>query len=111
MVAGLRDPDPGPTSAIVVDGLDVLNRKEREELHQRIGLQLQTSTLFDELTVRENLDLLAMLYRKARPVSALIEAFDLTSKAKSRLAGLSRPAYGLPVAATPVCYCTCLAYR
>src|SRR3712207_988552 len=45
IIEGLRDPDRSEVTRIEVDGLDVLDRKGREELPQRIGLQLQTSSL------------------------------------------------------------------
>lgn len=87
IIEGLREPDNGAT--VQVGGLDVRNKSQRDELHQRIGLQLQTSSLFDELTVRENLEMLAMLYRKARPVQQLLTEFDLLEKANARLDTLS----------------------
>ncbi len=89
IVEGLREPDARPGTNIIVDGLDVRDPGGRNDLHQRIGLQLQTSALFDELTVRENLDLLAALYRKARPVGEIIAEFDLEEKANARLDTLS----------------------
>ncbi|MEI6044892.1 MAG: ATP-binding cassette domain-containing protein [Chloroflexota bacterium] len=89
MIEGLRQPDVHPDTALIVDGLDVQNPKQRKELHQRIGLQLQTSSLFEELSVRENLEMLAMLYRKARPVNQLLKEFDLEQKAKAGLGTLS----------------------
>lgn len=46
IIEGLREPDPAPNTTIRVAGLDVRERKQRDELHQRIGLQLQTSALF-----------------------------------------------------------------
>lgn len=89
IIEGLRQPDANPLTLVKVDGLDVQNPRQRDELHQRIGLQLQTSSLFEELSVRENLEMLAMLYRKARPVSALLKEFDLEAKAKAGLGTLS----------------------
>lgn len=89
IIEGLRDPDKTPTTAVQVDGLNVLNAKQREELRQRMGLQLQSSSLFEELTIEENLSMLAMLYRKARSVKQLLEEFDLVEKAKARISTLS----------------------
>ena len=89
IIEGMREPDKAPNTLVLVDGLDVRDSRQRDELHQRIGLQLQTSTLFDELTVKENLDMLASLYRQARPVKELLEEFDLVSKASARLGTLS----------------------
>lgn len=89
IIEGLRNPDQHGTSQVQVDGLDVLKPAQRDEIKQRIGLQLQTSSLFEELTVRENLEMLAMLYRKARPVKELLKEFDLEEKAGMRLDTLS----------------------
>lgn len=89
IIEGLRDPDKTPTTAVQVDGLNVLDARQREELRQRMGLQLQSSSLFEELTIEENLSMLAMLYRKARPVKQLLEEFDLVEKAKARISTLS----------------------
>jgi ABC-2 type transport system ATP-binding protein len=83
IIEGLRQPDKNPTTAVRVDGLNVLNPKECRELKQRMGLQLQSSSLFPELSVRENLQMLAMLYRRARPVDGLLQEFDLTEKANA----------------------------
>ena len=89
IIEGLRLPDALPATVVRVDGLDVRDRRQCDELHQRIGLQLQSSALFEELTVEENLDLLASLYRKARPVKALLKEFNLEEKARARLGTLS----------------------
>jgi ABC-2 type transport system ATP-binding protein len=89
MIEGLREPDKNPATTLTVDGLNVRDKKQRDELHQRIGLQLQTSSLFDELTVSENLNMLAMFYRKARPVKDLLQEFSITEKANARLDTLS----------------------
>ncbi len=89
IIEGLRQPDHLPGTQVMVDGLDVQNARQCAELHQRIGLQLQTSALFEELTVAENLDLLASLYRKARSVKGLLQEFNLEEKAKARLSTLS----------------------
>jgi ABC-2 type transport system ATP-binding protein len=89
MIEGLREPDKNANTTLFVDGLDVRNKKQRDELHQRIGLQLQTSSLFDEMTVGENLKMLAMLYRQARPVNEILQEFKLIEKATARLGTLS----------------------
>jgi ABC-2 type transport system ATP-binding protein len=89
IIEGLRSPDSNPSTSIRVDSLNVLNSKDRAELRHRIGLQLQTSALFDELTVRENLEMLAMLYRNSVSVIQLLKDYDLEEKAKARLDTLS----------------------
>ena len=52
-VLGLIEPDEG---AIEIDGQDVLRmrRREREALHDRIGMLFQNGALFDSLPVWEN---------------------------------------------------------
>jgi ABC-2 type transport system ATP-binding protein len=89
MIEGLREPDKHHETTLLVDGLNVRDKKQRDELHQRIGLQLQTSSLFDELSVSENLNMLAMLYRKSRPVKDLLQEFNLIEKTNARLDTLS----------------------
>jgi ABC-2 type transport system ATP-binding protein len=89
IIEGLRQPDPNQATVVRVNGLDVQNQKQREELRQRIGLQLQVSSLFDELTVRENLEMLAMLYRRAIAVGQLLKEFELEAKTNARLDTLS----------------------
>jgi ABC-2 type transport system ATP-binding protein len=63
MIEGLRVPDEG---AITVTGIDAL--RYPEQVKRRIGVQLQTTALFDYLTVRELIGLFASLY--ASPASA-----------------------------------------
>jgi ABC-2 type transport system ATP-binding protein len=89
IIEGLRDPDAKANTVVLVDGLDIHKPKERAEVHQRIGLQLQSSTFFEELTVRENLEMLCQLYRKASPVKSLLQEFDLVEKANARIGTLS----------------------
>ncbi len=89
IIEGLREPDNRKDTSVNVAGLNVLNKRECAELHHLIGLQLQTSALFDELTVRENLSMLAMLYRKPKGVKQLLKEFDLEEKANALLSTLS----------------------
>ena len=89
IIEGLRTPDARPDTTVSVDGLDVKDRRQRDELHHRIGLQLQTSALFEELSVRENLEMLASLYRRSKPVEGLLKEFNLEDKAKPRTGTLS----------------------
>ncbi len=89
IIEGLREPDANPTTVVQVCGLDVRNPRQRDELHQRIGLQLQSSALFEELTVRENLQMLTGLYRQSRSVPQLLHEFDLEEKANARIGTLS----------------------
>jgi ABC-2 type transport system ATP-binding protein len=87
-IEGLRKPDAGE---IDVAGYDAV--REAEDLKRIIGVQLQSTALFDYLTVRETLKLFADLYgaddSPAR-IRELLEAVSLTEEAKSRVEDLSR---------------------
>jgi ABC-2 type transport system ATP-binding protein len=74
-VAGLRVPDAGTIS---VSGLDP--RRDRDELRQRVGVQLQESQLPDRLKVWEALELYSSFYRKPADWERLIEELGLAGK-------------------------------
>ena len=59
MLEGLRRPDGG---SALIEGLDV--QSNRAAVQARVGVQLQSTTLFPELSVFDNLRLLAALYRQ-----------------------------------------------
>jgi len=86
-IEGLRKPDAGE---IEVAGYDAV--RESEVLKRIIGVQLQSTALFDSLTVRETLKLFADLYgaddSPAR-IRDLLDAVSLTEKTKSRVENLS----------------------
>src|SRR5947209_19413395 len=66
MIEGLRDPDGG---AAFIDGLEV--SRHRRATHARIGVQLQSNALFADLSVRDNLRVLAALNRHTGTVERL----------------------------------------
>jgi len=74
-VVGLRTPDRG---SITVLGLDP--RRERAELRQRVGVQLQESRVPDKLRVWEALDLHASYYRQPADWRRLLETLGLAGK-------------------------------
>jgi ABC-2 type transport system ATP-binding protein len=86
-IEGLRKPDAGE---IEVAGYDAV--REAEDLKRIIGVQLQSTALFDYLTVRETLKLFADLYgadgSPAR-IRDLLDVVSLAEKAKSRVENLS----------------------
>ncbi|MXQ52681.1 ABC transporter ATP-binding protein [Shimazuella alba] len=84
MIEGLRDPDDGK---IVVAGVDA--KRQKKKLKQHIGMQLQSTSLFDYLTVKESIELYASFYPKARPVKELLVSFDLQEKEKTWVKHLS----------------------
>ena len=78
MLEGIRVPDGGEAR---VDGLDV--RRQRREVQRRIGVQLQATTLFPELSVRETLRLFGSFYPLALEADALLRQVALEEKAKA----------------------------
>ncbi len=83
-IEGLRAPDRGTVSVL---GLDP--GRDRAELTQRLGVQLQESRLPDKLRVDEALDLYSSFYRNPADWRALIEMLGLADKTKTRFAKLS----------------------
>jgi ABC-2 type transport system ATP-binding protein len=84
MVEGMRPIDEG---GAVIDGVDV--RRDPREVKRRIGIQLQASAFFDELTLIELLDLFGRLYGRAVEPMELLAEVELTDKAKSQVRTLS----------------------
>jgi ABC-2 type transport system ATP-binding protein len=84
MIEGMRPIDSGDAT---IDGVDV--RSHPREVKRRIGIQLQSSAFFDELTLVELLDLFARLYGRDVDPMALLGLIELTDKAKSQVRTLS----------------------
>jgi ABC-2 type transport system ATP-binding protein len=83
-IAGLRKPHAGEISVL---GLDP--RSQGKELHERVGIQLQTSQLPDKIQVREALELFASFYPNPVQPDALLEQLRLEEKATTRYVNLS----------------------
>lgn len=84
MLVGLRKPDEG-TAALA--GYDV--RKDVNKVKEVIGVQLQSTSLFELLKVEEILHLYASFYPSHVDINQLIEDMLLTEKRKDRIKGLS----------------------
>jgi ABC-2 type transport system ATP-binding protein len=84
MIEGMRPIDEGSAT---IDGVDV--RRDPREVKRRIGIQLQASAFFDELTLTELIDLFGQLYERNVDPAALLAMVDLTEKAKSQVRTLS----------------------
>jgi ABC-2 type transport system ATP-binding protein len=84
MIEGMRPIDAGEA---VIDGVDV--KADPREVKRRIGIQLQSSAFFDELTLVELLHLFGRLYERDVDPIALLDLVDLTEKAKSQVRTLS----------------------
>jgi ABC-2 type transport system ATP-binding protein len=81
---GLTTPDDG-----TVKLLDLTWRDNADELHQRIGIQLQETQFPDKLTVEEVIRLFRSFYRRGLTVEQSIATAQLEEKRKSRVGGLS----------------------
>ncbi|TBL80204.1 ABC transporter ATP-binding protein [Paenibacillus thalictri] len=84
MIEGLRKPDEGFAKVAGFDTLTSLNK-----VKEVIGVQLQSTSLFELLTVREIMNMYASFYKKSLPVEPLLEQMLLTDKAKGRVKSLS----------------------
>ena len=84
IIEGLRPADGG---SVRVFGLEV--SKAHRSIKERIGVSLQTTALFPNLTVSETLGLFASFFQhQARP-NDLLEKFGLTDKRRARVKHLS----------------------
>lgn len=75
ILVGLRRPDSGSVSVL---GLNPTTQKEK--LHKRIGVQLQTASLFPRLTVLESLRLNASFYPQSFAVEQVLSWIGLKEK-------------------------------
>ncbi|HSV65656.1 MAG TPA: ABC transporter ATP-binding protein [Mycobacteriales bacterium] len=82
-IDGLRTPDRGTVRVL---GLDP---RDRAELRQRVGVQLQSSGLPERIKVSEALELYASFYRQPADVRALAADLQLTGLAGRRYCTLS----------------------
>ena len=83
-IEGLRAPDRGEISVL---GLDP--RRDRAELTQRLGVQLQQAELPDRLRVGEALKLYSSLYRRPADWRELMETLGLADKSNTSFSKLS----------------------
>jgi ABC-2 type transport system ATP-binding protein len=83
-IGGLRKPDAGEISVL---GLDV--RADAKQLHERVGIQLQTSELPDKICVHEALDLFASFYPDPVAPEELLQLLGLEEKRDTRYVNLS----------------------
>ena len=64
-------------------------QRQNRAVRDRIGVQLQSTTLFTELSATDNLRLLAALYRRSLPVPWVLSTVGLADHAKAPLGTLS----------------------
>ncbi len=84
ILEGLRTPDGG--QALVL-GMDVA--KGVDGLKPRIGVSLQTASMYPKLTVVEVIDLFRSFYPQSRPTDELVEALGLGERRNAQTKELS----------------------
>jgi ABC-2 type transport system ATP-binding protein len=84
IIEGLRQPDSGTVRVL---GLDT--RRHADAIKQRIGVQLQTTALYQKLTVREIIALFGSFFAHALPPDDVIAMVNLEEKATTRSKQLS----------------------
>jgi ABC-2 type transport system ATP-binding protein len=84
MIEGLRRPDGGVAK---VAGFDT--QKELHKVKEVIGVQLQSTSLFDLLKVKEIVRMYASFYPRAVPVEPLLDSMILKEKMNDRVKHLS----------------------
>jgi ABC-2 type transport system ATP-binding protein len=84
MIEGLLVPDEGE----IAFG-DMNWSRHANEIKMRIGVQPQSSAMFELLTPEENLDLFASFYAKSRPTKEILELVNLTDHRFKKVKSLS----------------------
>lgn len=84
MIEGLR---PITSGSVILDGLDV--QKSPYAVKERIGIQLQSSSFFQNLNLVELLKLFNDLYLESSDPMTLLKEVGLEEKAKSQVKALS----------------------
>jgi ABC-2 type transport system ATP-binding protein len=84
ILEGLRESDAGEVTVL---GVDV--RRAPDALKPRIGVSLQTASMYPKLTVAELIDLFRSFYPTTRPTDELIDAFELGERRNAQSQVLS----------------------
>lgn len=84
MMEALRPIDSG---TVTIDGINV--KTSPQAIKRIIGIQLQSGTFFDKLTLIEQLEMLASLYASRIRAEELLAKVQLSDKAKSYVENLS----------------------
>jgi ABC-2 type transport system ATP-binding protein len=84
ILEGLRSADGGDVSVL---GVDVT--RDSDAVKPRIGVSLQTASLYPKLTVTEVVDLFRSFYPHPRPTNELIDALELGERHDAQTRNLS----------------------
>ena len=86
ILEGLRTADSGEAEVL---GQDPASPAGRRHVQESIGVSLQTTSLFDTLTVAETLDLFGSFYRRRASTASLLGQMGLEDRARIRVGELS----------------------
>jgi ABC-2 type transport system ATP-binding protein len=84
MIEGLRKPDGG---SMKVSNIDVA--KNSDKIKEIIGVQLQSTSIYDMIKVSEAIDLFGGYYRKSLPTAEILQEVSLNEKKDSFVQSLS----------------------
>jgi ABC-2 type transport system ATP-binding protein len=84
MIEGLRKPNAGSIKVCNIDAL-----KEPQRIKELVGVQLQATSLYDNIRVKEAIDLFGSYYQKSIPSDQIMEEVSLTEKKNSQVSKLS----------------------
>ncbi len=84
IMEGLRVQDEG---SVKIFGLDPL--RDKEEIKEIIGVQLQKTAIFDRIKVKEAISFFASLYKKSLSSDHILKLFSLEEKENSYIKNLS----------------------
>ncbi len=84
ILEGLRSPDGGQAMVLGVDVAD-----GADSLKPRIGVSLQTASMYPKLTVVEIIDLFRSFYQRSRPTDELVDMLELGERRNARTKDLS----------------------
>jgi ABC-2 type transport system ATP-binding protein len=84
ILEGIREPDSGELSVLGMDP-----RREANRIKTRIGVQLQTASLYPYLTVTELIELFGSFYPQHVPLEQLLDALGLQEKRDAQTRTLS----------------------
>lgn len=84
VLEGLRRPDAGRVSVLGVDAV-----RQPDQIRARIGVSLQSASLYPKLTVSEVIDLFRSFYPTGRTTDSLVAMMGLEEKRRTRTQDLS----------------------
>jgi ABC-2 type transport system ATP-binding protein len=84
MIEGLRKPNSGTINVCNIDAL-----KEPQRIKEIIGVQLQATSLYDNIRVKEAIELFGSYYKNSLPAEQIMEEVSLMEKKNSPVSKLS----------------------